>query len=98
MSDRGRFSVREPLLALLALLLLANSALAYAGPVPGPEFFGYFLSLLAWLGVAFGALLMWPLHALRQRFRRGRVPGAADEPGAAVPEPQGQTEGACPQP
>ncbi len=57
-------------LALLALLMLTNEASAYAGPMPGPEVMGYFMSLIAWMGVAFSSLLLWPLHALRQRFRK----------------------------
>jgi hypothetical protein len=52
--------------------------------VPGPEFFGYFMSLLAWLGVAFSSLLLYPLHALRQRFCRSR-PTASTEEAVAVP-------------
>jgi hypothetical protein len=94
MSKQSSFPVSKALLALLALLLLAGDALAYAGPVPGPEFFGYFLSLLAWLGVAFGALLMWPLHALRQYFRRGSTSPAPTEGAAAAPAaaPEGRAE------
>jgi hypothetical protein len=59
--------------ALLGILFLAGEASAYVGPAPGPEFVGYFMSLLAWLGLAFSALLIYPLHALRKRFKRGAV-------------------------
>jgi hypothetical protein len=95
MPVRNSFSARKSLLALLALLLLAGDALAYAGPVPGPEFFGYFLSLLAWFGVAFGAMLLWPLHALSRRFRRGSQAPDTAEKDLASPEPAALGGGAA---
>src|SRR5260370_20532296 len=99
MSDRGSFVIRTALLALVALLVLAGDAMAYAGPAPGPEFFGYFLSLVAWLSLTFSALLLWPIHALRRRFRTGGdVPDAEPAVASSDPLPQGQTEAGPAQP
>lgn len=42
------------------------------GPAPGLEFIPYFLSLLAWVGLAFAAILLAPLTALLRRLRRGK--------------------------
>ena len=69
MPDRASFPVCRSLFALLAVVWLAGDAWAYVGPAPGPEFLGYFATLMAWLGLAFSALLLWPVHALRQRLR-----------------------------
>jgi hypothetical protein len=68
MPQRTSGLVWKPLFALLALLLLAGDALAYVGPTPGPEFVGYFMSLVALLGVTLSALVLWPIHALRRLF------------------------------
>jgi hypothetical protein len=69
-------------IALLALFLLAGDALAYVGPTPGPEFFGYFLSLISLLGVIVSSVLVWPIRAFVARWRQ-RPPEAG--PQAAVP-------------
>ena len=74
MSSRDKFPIGKALFAILTVLLLARDALAYVGPTPGPEFVGYFASLLTWLVVVFSALLLWPIHALRQRFWRRKEP------------------------
>jgi hypothetical protein len=71
-------------IALLAVLLLAGDALAYAGPVPGPEFFGYFLSLLSLLGVIVSSVLIWPIRAFLARWRQVPPPEAA--PPEALPQ------------
>jgi hypothetical protein len=67
MCNRANGFLRPAVLAAVALLFLASPALAYVGPTPGPEFFGYFMSLVGFLGVAFSALLLYPIHALRRR-------------------------------
>lgn len=60
------------------------------GPAPGMELIPYFLGLLAWMGLALGAILLSPITALLRRFRRSRsAPPAepASEPKtASVPE------------
>jgi hypothetical protein len=55
------------------LLTLPGSSpvLAY-GPAPGVELIPYFLGLVAWAGVAFATVLLWPLTALLRRFRAAR--------------------------
>jgi hypothetical protein len=58
------------LFALIVLLVLANNALAYIGPGAGLEQVGYAMSLLAVVGVAFSAVLLWPFYALLRLFRR----------------------------
>ncbi len=76
------------LLGLLASLSLSGPSghviLAYVGPGPGVEFIPYFLGLLAWAGLALGALLLWPLAALGRRLliarrRRQLDPGEAHD-------------------
>jgi len=52
--------------------LLANAVLGYVGPGAGLEFIPFFLGLLAWLGTAVGAALLWPLYVVMRRFRRGK--------------------------
>ena len=56
------------------------SLLAYVGPGPGLEFIPYFFFLLTWIGLAFGAILAWPVTVLWRRLRR------RDE--VNVPQPQ----------
>jgi hypothetical protein len=68
MPDRDRcFFVCKCLFALAAVLLLAGDAMAYT--VPGPEFFGQFMSLAAWMVVAFTSVMLWPVYALMRRLR-----------------------------
>ena len=92
MNAPGNRFAPTALLALAALLLLAGAAPAYVGPGAGPEFFGYFLSLLAWVGVALSALLLWPVYALIRRFRGGpkAAPPEAAPPETAGPQPDGE--------
>jgi hypothetical protein len=70
-------------------LLPAFGALLY-GPAPGVELIPYFLGLLAWAGVAVGAVLLSPILALLRRLRRGRGTPPAQTPSepmtASVPE------------
>ncbi len=49
--------------------------LAYVGPGPGLELIPSFFSLLTWIGVAIGAVLLWPMAILWRRLRRGKEPG-----------------------
>jgi len=46
--------------------------LAYAGPGAGLELIPYFLALLAWAGLALGAVCLWPITAFLRRLRKGR--------------------------
>jgi hypothetical protein len=80
--------------------VLATTAVLFAyGPVPGVELIPYFLALLAWIGLAVGALVRSPVRAAVRLFRRPRagsadatttepVPGAASGAATApLPEP-----------
>ena len=64
------------------------------GPVPGVELIPYFLALLAWVGFAFGAILLSPLTALLRLFRRARrtppAQPASEAKTASVPESPGE--------
>lgn len=71
------------LFALTLVLLAANPVLAYGGPGSGVEFIGYFMSLLAFLGVCFAAVFLWPFYAL-MRWIRG--PKQSGLPEASPPE------------
>ena len=51
----------------------------YVGPGPGLELIPYFLSLLTWVGLAFGAVLAWPIAALLRRGRGKETAATADE-------------------
>jgi hypothetical protein len=63
----------------------------YTGPGAGLELISYFMGLLAWAGMALGAVLLWPLYALRRRLR-GAKPRRDPEPVAAgVPEAPGES-------
>jgi len=68
---------------------LWNGLLAYLGPGPGVEFIPYFLGLLAWAGMALGAILAWPIAALIGRFRK--VTGQPTQPTGNRPESPGET-------
>ena len=48
-----------------------GALLAY-GPAPGVELIPYFLGLLAWAGLALGAVCLWPITAFLRRLRKGR--------------------------
>jgi len=48
----------------------AETMLAYGSLGPGPEFIPYFLGILAWGIMAFSAVLLWPITALKRRFRK----------------------------
>jgi hypothetical protein len=69
-------------LALSFLLLVPNHALAYVGPGPGLEFVPYFVSLLVWVGLALGAVLLWPFSTLLRYLhgRRRRTREAPEQP------------------
>jgi len=58
-------------LSLSCLLMVPNFALAYVGPGPGLELVPYFFSLFLWVGLAMGAVLLWPFQALIRRLRYG---------------------------
>ncbi len=57
------------------------------GPAPGIELIPYFLGLLAWMGLALGAVLLSPLTALLRLFRRGRGAPPPAPPPASEPPP-----------
>jgi hypothetical protein len=74
--------------------LTALGLFAY-GPVPGVELIPYFLGLLAWMGLALGAVLLSPISALLRLFRRKKVAPrteSASEP-KAVSVPESPSEG-----
>jgi len=65
------------LVAVAGLFLAPSSAWAYVGPGPGMEMVPFFQSLLVWIGLGFGAAMLWPVQALLSRLRRGRTPQSA---------------------
>jgi hypothetical protein len=68
------------ILVLSALVRPASdSVLAYVGPGAGLELVPYFLGLLAWAGLAIGAVVLWPLSALRRRLRRNKGEGKGQQ-------------------
>jgi hypothetical protein len=71
------FSACKAALAVAAVLLLAGDACAYV--VPGPEFFGQFMTLIVWALIAFSSVLLWPVYALRKRLQTRRASAGAGE-------------------
>jgi hypothetical protein len=63
------------------------------GPAPGLELIPYFLGLLAWAGLALTAVVLWPLAALRRRFRRARGPAPAEPRGEPLTPPLPESSG-----
>ena len=59
------------MLVLDFISFLTGGLLAY-GPAPGLELIPYFLGLLAWAGLAIGAVLLSPITALLRRLRKTR--------------------------
>jgi hypothetical protein len=56
-------------LAFAVLLLGADSVMAYVGPGADMAFLSYAMTLLAWVLVAFSAILLWPVYALLRKIR-----------------------------
>jgi hypothetical protein len=86
---RKPFSAAILLTALLVVLLAADPVFAYLGPGAGLEFVGYFMALLATVGVAFLSILLYPIYAVVRYFRG--APKATEAPAAeaaAVPASQ----------
>ncbi|QJW94932.1 hypothetical protein [Frigoriglobus tundricola] len=80
MLDRERAPAVRALLALSLLLLAAAPAFAYGGPGAGVEFIGYFMALLAWLGMCVSAVFLWPIYALIRKIRGRKNPSAQELP------------------
>jgi hypothetical protein len=80
MPDRERDAVVRAVLALALLLLATAPARAYGGPGAGVEFIGYFVALLAWLGMCLSAIFLWPIYALTRKLRGRPEPPAAESP------------------
>ena len=65
------------------------------GPGVGVEFIGYFMSLLAWLGLCLSAIFLWPIYALvrKIRGRKSLIPQEMPQPqDAARPAEPGSVE------
>ena len=63
--------------SLLLWLAWPGSAHAYVGPGAGMTLIGSFLGLLAAVGLALWALLLWPIRRLLKRRRQARQDGSA---------------------
>jgi hypothetical protein len=99
-SDRNHLSILPVLVAVAFVLVLAKPAHAYLGPGAGMDQVAYAISLLAAVGVAFSAVLLWPFYALLRLLRRKPAAttsspkpvgaGAAADP-ATTPAGEGQS-------
>lgn len=58
----------------LYMAQFAQGVLGYLIPGPAVDFIPYFLALLACLGAAFGAVVLWPLALLLRVARRIKPP------------------------
>lgn len=83
MLERELDVVVRALLALSLLLLVTAPAFAYSGPGVGVEFFGYFMALLAWLGLCLSAVFLWPIYAAIRKIRGRKNPTTPE-----LPQPQ----------
>ena len=91
MLGRERAAVVRAFLALSLVLFVAAPVFAYAGPGAGVEFIGYFMSLLAWLGLCFSAIFLWPVYAVVRKIRGHKNPTVQEpshsQDAAQPPEP-----------
>ena len=72
------------LLATPAFFLAADPVFAYIGPGAGLEFVGYFIALIATVGVALFSILMYPIYAVIRFLRGNKEPAAATAPSEPV--------------
>jgi hypothetical protein len=79
-------TVCKVLLAVSFLLLGAGRAMAYAGPGADVTFISSAMILLAWVGAALSAILLWPVHALLRKMRRRKNRSAPAPSLEAAPE------------
>ena len=86
MPGRNLSTVCKVLFALSVLLLGADHAMAYVGPGADVTFISYAMTLLAWVLAAFGAVLLWPIHALLRRLRRRQNQSTTASALEATPE------------
>jgi hypothetical protein len=82
-SSRNRFPIIM-LWTIAVTLILAGNAMAYIGPGAGMEFFGYAMSLIVMIGLAFFSILMWPFYAFMRWLRGNKQPSTTD-PSIATP-------------
>jgi len=75
-----RLAILFAVLASTLLLATPAPALGYVGPGPGLEMVPYFFSLLAWIGMALGATLAWPISSLVRRVWPGSSPSCGEPP------------------
>jgi hypothetical protein len=78
MRDRKFLPAVIVVAALAVVAVFPGQASAYVGPGPGMEMIPYFMSLLAWAGVAMGGVLLWPITSFLNRIRKPRTPLAAN--------------------
>ena len=86
MPGRNLSAACKVLIALSALLLGADRAMAYGGPGADVTFISYAMTLLAWALAAFSAALLWPAYALLRWVRRRRSKSMAAPSPEAAPE------------
>jgi hypothetical protein len=86
---RNLSTVCKVLLALSALLLGADRALAYVGPGADVTFISSAMTLLAWVVTAFSAVLLWPVYALLRGIRGRKNKSTTTSSLEAAPEEAG---------
>lgn len=72
------------ILALLLLLTVSPTVLAYIGPGAGISVLGSLLGILGTIVLAIGAIILWPLRKLIKRRKLARQ--GADNPKASINE------------
>jgi hypothetical protein len=77
MSVRNRFLTIQILWVVFVILFGVTEVSAYAGPGPGLELFSVFASLVAWVVIAVGTVLLWPFYTLMRWIRGTSKPNAS---------------------
>lgn len=80
---------------LLSSLAGPGGLFGYIGPGADLSLIPYFLAMLAFLGTAFSAIFLWPIHALLRKIRGNKEQAAPPAPAEEVPaqaEAAGPTE------
>jgi hypothetical protein len=78
-------------LSLSFLVFVPVPAQSYAGPGSGVEFIPQFLALLAYVGAAAGAILLWPFFRLMRWIREQKTGVRGQETGIRSQETEDVT-------
>jgi type VI protein secretion system component VasK len=96
MSLRNPWLTIQILWVVFVILFGVTDVSAYAGPGPGLELFSVFASLVAWVVIAVGTVLLWPFYTL-MRWIRGTAKTDVSKPTSEATPSQAETPTESPQ-